>query len=391
MRSRKIEKWAPFPLSLHKALQIVQYVLLSILLIAILQILLTKFYNTSILTSVMIGSYSLAIIMLGFLAQRFFSWFRSMKSFMILAYGLASAALALNAGFTVVFVCYILFSMPALMGPHVQITYYYDIPGSVSYFLNSAYVISSITSFIIAWTATAFLLSYYSQRIGRTKYWVLVSLPLVYFLSQFVSFFLDLFEPVLGPNPFFFGILFSVVFNISKVAGGALFGLAFWSIARAVRKDKIVRDYLILAGIGFALLFISNQAILLSNAPYPPFGLTTVSFMGLSSYLMLIGLYYSAIAISNDATLRKSIRISTAEEFRLLGNIGLAEMEDRLQKRVMKVVKEQADLINQQTGIQATLSDNEVADYMKQVTDEIKKQAELRNDSKNKSFEEKSD
>ncbi|MGH9953518.1 MAG: hypothetical protein ACRD5J_18010, partial [Nitrososphaeraceae archaeon] len=44
----------------------------------------------------------------------------------------------------------------------------------------------AIISFVITWLATAVLLSYRSRHMGRIKYWVIVALPLVYFLSQFL-------------------------------------------------------------------------------------------------------------------------------------------------------------------------------------------------------------
>jgi hypothetical protein len=95
----------------------------------------------------------------------------------------------------------------------------------------------------------------------------------------------------------FYGILLSVIFTVSKVAGEVLFGTAFWLIARTIKRGNIVRQYLIIAAIGLVLLFTSNQASLLINTPYPPFGIITTSVMGLSSYLVLIGIYSSAISV----------------------------------------------------------------------------------------------
>jgi hypothetical protein len=40
---------------------------------------------------------------------------------------------------------------------------------------------------------------------------------------------------------------------------------------------------MMVSGIGIAILFGSNQGIILSNTPYPPFGIFTVSFFGLAS------------------------------------------------------------------------------------------------------------
>jgi hypothetical protein len=48
------------------------------------------------------------------------------------------------------------------------------------------------------------------------------------------------------------------------------------------------------------LLFTSNQPLGLTFLSYPPFGLATISFFGLASYLSLIGVYSSAISVAND-------------------------------------------------------------------------------------------
>jgi hypothetical protein len=53
---------------------------------------------------------------------------------------------------------------------------------------QSGYLITSILSFILTWVATVVLLHHYSGRLGRTKYWIVVSIPLVYFLSEFQVF-----------------------------------------------------------------------------------------------------------------------------------------------------------------------------------------------------------
>jgi hypothetical protein len=66
---------------------------------------------------------------------------------------------------------------------------------------------------------------------------------------------------------------------VSNAAGGVLFGTAFWLIARTIKRGNIARQYLIIAAIGFVLLFVSDQAPVLVAAPYPPLGLASISFL----------------------------------------------------------------------------------------------------------------
>ena len=77
---------------------------------------------------------------------------------------------------------------------------------------------------------------------------------------------------------------------------------------------------MMISAFGFVLLFISNQSTLIAG-PYPPFGFFTVGFMGLSAYLIYIGIYSAAISMSEDSRLRQSIRRSAIEESKMLVSI----------------------------------------------------------------------
>ena len=175
------------------------------------------------------------------------------------------------------------------------------------------------------------------KRLGTAKYWIIVSVPLFYFLSQFQDIFIDLFAPFRLSNPILFGIVFTLVFNLTKPIGGILFGVAFWIISKRVSQYAI-KDYLIVSAYGIVILLTSNQATDLIFAPYPPFGIVTVAFIGLSSYMLLIGIYSSAMSISKDSELRKFIGKVAAKESKLLDSIGFAQMEHELIMKITPVV-----------------------------------------------------
>jgi hypothetical protein len=216
------------------------------------------------------------------------------------------------------------------------------------------------------------ILHHYSNRLGRIKYWTIVSVPLIYFLTQFVSFSTGLFATLLASDPIFYGILLSVIFIISKAAGGILFGIAFWTIGRTIRGRSVVKDYVNLSALGFALLFVSNQGIVLTNAFYPPFGLAIASFMALASYMIFVGIYSSAISVSEDSKLRQSIRTVALEETKLLDSIAMAQMEQQIQNRVIEIAKRNQDQLAEETGIQSSLSEDEMKQYLAQVITEVK-------------------
>jgi hypothetical protein len=227
---------------------------------------------------------------------------------------------------------------------------------------------------MMTWGATALLLRHYTQKLGKAKYWIMLSIPLVYYLSQFVTLFMNLFAPLIQPNPLFLSIVLTLIFTFTKPAGGILFGVAFWAVAKAIRRTSFVRDYVIIAGYGLLLLFISNQAVTLISVPYPPFGLVSTLFVGLSSYLILVGIYSSAISVSEDSKLRQSIRNFAIKESRLLDSIGTAQMEQQIQKNVIELTKRNKDRMAEETGIQSSLTEDDIKQYLEQVISEVRKQ-----------------
>src|SRR6476646_6610378 len=98
---------------------------------------------------------------------------------------------------------------------------------------------------------------HYSRRLGKIKYWILVSIPLAYFLSQFQPLFLFTFADFRLSDPVLFGIAYTLLFSISKSLGGALFGVAFLMVAKHL-EDSNVKGYLIISACGMCLLFASD-------------------------------------------------------------------------------------------------------------------------------------
>jgi hypothetical protein len=356
---------------LHKAARIIQYALTTILLLVILQMVFTSHYNTRLLIFSTSISYMFSIVMLGVLARQFISWFRSNRNTVVMLYTIAIIFIGIDVG-TGILLNSILLVNQQVNSQQIVASNSAIIPDNLIP-LNNVFVISSVFAFILTWTATVSILHHHSKRLGKIKYWVLVSSPLLYFLLQFQPFLLLIFSPYSVAAPITFAIVYTVIFSASKPVGGLLFAAAFWSMARRVSGMQL-RDYMIISAFGFALIFGSDQAIILVNIPYPPFGLATVSFMGLSSYLLLIGVYSSAISVGEDSKLRQSIRNYAMNEIRLLDNIGTAEMQREVEKRVIALTKQNQDKLVEDTGIQSSLTEEDMKQYLEQVISEVKMQ-----------------
>jgi len=89
--------------------------------------------------------------------------------------------------------------------------------------------------------------------------------------------------------------------------------------------------------------------------------------------MLLVGIYSSAISISQDSELRKSIRTLAVRESNLLDSIGTEQMEQEIQKKVLAFTKLNQDRMAEETGIQPSLTDEDVKAYLEQVINEVKK------------------
>ena len=240
--------------------------------------------------------------------------------------------------------------------------------------LDDLYFLSYLASFFTAWISTTIMLSFYAKRVGRLWFWLLSTTPIVFFLAQFALLLTPaLFNTVIAFDPFFVAGIGTIIGTIVKPLSGLMLALSFWVVARTVGRTNPLRIYLIISGLGLLLLFATNQAILLSIAPYPPFGFASITLTGLSAYLSVVGIYTSSISISNDAKIRKSIKSIAKSESRLLDSIASAEMHAEVERRVVKVIKAQSTEIEDQTGSKPSLTDYEIKEYLDEVLKEIKR------------------
>ena len=165
-----------------------------------------------------------------------------------------------------------------------------------------------------------------------------MSIPLAYFLTQFQTILLYLFTPIRLTDPIIFGIAYTLVFSASKPIGGILFGISFWIVSRGLSNPQ-VKKYMIISGYGLLLLFTASQHQILLLNPYPPFGLPTICYVGLASYLILIGVYSSALSVARDKELRMEFYRNAMSQMSLLKTIGVSEMEKQLMERYKSVDK----------------------------------------------------
>lgn len=325
---------------------------------------------TMILVVLAVGlSYCTSAFVLGSLAYRFLIWLRAYRSHVIFAYALASLLLSFAVVLTISNVMYMLANQPPVIFKNSAHMVAYVVSNP---FFEAVFLYTSIASFLSIWLSSFFLIREYYVQTTRYKYLLLFCVPLFFFLTQFQPFLVELFAHYRTADPTTFGIYYSLFISYSKPVGGIFFGLAFFMAAGKVRVVPL-KDYLVLAGLGLILFFTANQAILLNNLTYPPFGMAASSFLGLASFLVFVGIYGSALSFAQDANIRKYVRNSVSKELRLMDRIGMSELEEQISRKVTKITKNVTEQMEQETGVEPSLQDDEVQNYISEVLAELEK------------------
>jgi hypothetical protein len=364
--NREIIKKSMLLNRLSKVMVIVTSVSAAVLLSIIIMMIITGRYPPFILTFAVGLSYIVAIFSLGLLASRLLFWYESSKSFVILLYGISALTLGVRILSALALYSSLLAGIGGDRTAESPVVLSEIEPTSTMGVLLSAYSVSSIVSTMMIWISTSLLLYSYIHRLGYIKYGLLVGALPLYFLSDFI---ID--TPAIAESFGLNEIAWSIFLTFQGVVGGFLFGLPFIVMARyALRSSKTVGDYLIIAAIGIITFSISFSAII-DHAPYPPFGIHNILSLGLASYLILLGLYSSAISVAWDKGLRKHIR-NSANELKLLDNIASAEVQSETVKKIRTIAKEQSEHMTTSTGIPFDLSEESVKQYLRDVMDELK-------------------
>lgn len=351
----------------HRLVSLAQYVLAGILAVVIFQILQLQQYNLAILYVSYTLSYGLWIVALGLLAKALFEWYRfSSKNIMVLILALSMSAYVIN-GITGIATHFDMLNQQKPVITSIDIAYFPEFSiATLGNQINIVYQIASGVAYVLTWIGTVRLLYPYIRKLGRFKFWTIMGAVMVYYLISFPLFVLGYFTPSENTD----AMTIILIFSLGGIFTGVVFGAAFLSVARTLKKESVLRNHMIIAAYGFLLFYIAGSAYA-AQAAYPPFGLVSVSLTGLSCYLIYTGLYSSAVTVSQDMTLRTSIRRSVTEQSKLLDSIGTAQMDQELQSRVLTVTKKLSDKMEEETGVEASMTEEDIKEHIEMVRKEI--------------------
>jgi hypothetical protein len=357
---------------ISRIMPFVQYNIIGLLITVVLQIIFTSQYYTVFLVASLVLSWSTGVMIMGIMSFKFIQWYRAKKNYLVLLYFISSLMFCVTLGSTIIPQNLItLQTFPVLVNSHsTEVKPFQANPQDLTFLFA---IISIANWFVIPlvfilWAATALMLNHYSKKIGRTKYWVMLSAPLASFVVGTTSwlFFLPSLSSIFDEKV----ILYTMMAFGGILAEGFLLAFAFITISRSVQKGtgNKINDYLAISAKGIAILFVSffaNPSI----GSYLPFGVLSSSFFGFGAYLFFSGIYSSASSISSDSTLRQSIRKSLLDQSKLLDNIGLADIN----RQMDTIIRKHKETMIHETGIESPVSEVEMKNYVQEIIVELKK------------------
>jgi hypothetical protein len=348
---------------IQKIIRIMIFFIVVCILTVILEIILAHYYDTFLLLLVLIFTNTIAIIAMSDMSSKFLSWYRNRKQPTILIFGTMALIISITAFVTVLFMGAVVINQPEKVNAETIVSLPIIEEGTFLSLLNYIYYYMAVFSYVITWVITTLLLKDYVIKLGKFKYWFVLSLPLIFYLSQLLVTQFSLFIPDDAAGNLNFQMWFLFFYTPSSLIGGILFSVPFFLIIRKLSKTEPLRNFLRITAYGLILFFAAGSATVY-HTPYPPFGLLTVAAIGPSAYLIALGVYYSARIISRNRIIEIQLKRSS-EYSQFFANIGSAEMEKTMTEIVEEIRKK---LPSDEGEISSDLEtvDKEIIEYLKE-------------------------
>jgi uncharacterized membrane protein YwzB len=318
---------------------LLQYISSGILVIILFQATFTLKYSIIFLEAILGINLTTSSVLLAVLSWRFIRSLRYFPSKLVLTYTIAIAFLSLSGIITFIYVENFLQRKPDFISSEYNAWTSFSprIPPD----LAIAYQLIGIISFLTMWIATVFMTNYASKS-KKIKYWIIVSIPLVYFLSQFFISYLER-SNLLGQLGLEYSPLNEYMYNLAlntiRTAGGLMFGFAFFMLSKTSMHAQL-KGSMMMAGIGLILLFGANAASLVILTTFPPWGIVSTTFLITGSYCLLIGLDSAGFYIATDSSLRRIIQKSPQKGYDILKSLGHAELQDIVADKIQNISKQ---------------------------------------------------
>ena len=182
-------------ITLQKVMMIVLYVMTAVVAVVLLQIYIFSWYYIHLISLVVVIAYGFTSIIMGILAYKLLNWYLSKRSLIILIYGLAAASFTINAVVSAILFEQLLVEKPLIFTTHSVVEFNFECDTNPFKCFITNFQSYTMYAYVLAmWCGSIVLLHYHIKRVGKVKFWVLVTLPLVALYLGYVSAYGELYQ-----------------------------------------------------------------------------------------------------------------------------------------------------------------------------------------------------
>ena len=307
----------------------------------LLEQILTSRYHTVLLELIVLLSLIPSVLILISLAFTNLKSFLSTKSKILVVYGIAIIAIAIQLSIAFCYIELNLYSKPEIITPdrNPWASYFYT---NLQSRMSLIYEVSESISFIIVWISVILLTKQYAQKIGKIKYSITLSIPMIYFLFQYSPLLLEqmgTLSSLLMAEGSLFLYFYNFVLNTVNIGTGLLFGISFYILSKSLVYDQL-KYYLIICGTAIMIIFSSGISTILILAPYPAWAIVSITFILPASFLLLIGLDSATYYIASDTLIRRFL-YHHRKEFELFQALGSSKATDMVERKMNEMIRQQ--------------------------------------------------
>ena len=328
---------------------IIYFVLSLILIVTTIQISLFKSYSNIIFY---LTSYTSFISTLGFLSIlsfKLYRWYLKGKNNFTLLYGILFSLYCVTLILALVYLISGLATHPSTINytsPRELRGGTFSINIVFQNNITLVYDTFFIMSFLLGWVLTVYMLTQYCRRIGKYKFWVLVSIILFFYLIRYEGIILTFFNidnlinlPVIGIiYPSIKDAIYTAFMNSNIQTIGIFFGFSFVPILLKL-KNSLLQNYMIITIIGMMILFASRDFHSIFLNSIPPNGTITISFMPIGAFMLFIGVISFLKLAARDKEFYKDLIIRIERDISLVKNIILTEKETEISNKIKPLIE----------------------------------------------------
>jgi hypothetical protein len=316
---------------------VIYLITISLLIIVIFSdMIIYNSYSIYLIYSLLIITHFTGIYFSVWGTIKFFNWFKSNKDKLLLVYAISFVTFSVLIALSLVYTLTELGHFQETITPSDLKRTIHAISVNLSQ-IYPFYRISFFITFCSIWTLTAFLLYDYFGRNNRLKFWLILSIPMIFFLIQFFPVTLKLLISLYLLNPSLFLPFYTILSTVTTFIGATMVSITLWLLIRKI-PNKSFRSYLILVAFGLLLVLTSTQETPFPRFLFPPFGLITILFTGLAIYLLFMGFYSASLHISKDMSLVRNFA-NRIHQYGFFRNIAKSQLEQDIKGIMTKVLQ----------------------------------------------------